>query len=97
MIGKNSKIFVAGHNGMIGSAIIRKFKQLKFKNILKIDRKQLRFKRSKKVFRYLKKIKPDAVILAAAKVGGINANNKYRGEFIYENLSIQNNNSWQFY
>ena len=91
MIGKNSKIFVAGHNGMIGSAIIRKFKQLKYKHIFVKSRKQLDLTDQNKVFRYLKKIKPDAVILAAAKVGGINANNKYRGEFIYENLSIQNN------
>ncbi len=91
MIGKNSKIFVAGHNGMIGSAIIRKFKQLKYNHIFVKSRKQLDLTDQNKVFRYLKKIKPDAVILAAAKVGGINANNKYRGEFIYENLSIQNN------
>ena len=91
MIGKNSKIFVAGHNGMIGSAIIRKFKQLKYKHIFVKSREQLDLTDQNRVFRYLKKIKPDAVILAAAKVGGINANNKYRGEFIYENLSIQNN------
>ena len=91
MIGKNSKIFVAGHNGMIGSAIVRKLTQFKYKYIFVRSRRQLDLTDQGKVFSYLKKIKPDAVILAAAKVGGINANNKYRGEFIYENLSIQNN------
>ena len=91
MINKNSKIFVAGHNGMIGSAIVRRLKNLNYKNILIKNRKQLDLIDQKKVYSFLKKLKPDAVILAAAKVGGINANNEYRGEFIYENLAIQNN------
>ena len=91
MINKNSKIFVAGHNGMIGSAIVRRLKNLNYKNILIKNRKQLDLTDQKKVYSFLKKLKPDAVILAAAKVGGINANNEYRGEFIYENLAIQNN------
>jgi len=91
MINKNSKIFVAGHNGMIGSAIVRRLKNLNYKNILIKNRKQLDLTDQKKVYSFLKKLKPHAVILAAAKVGGINANNEYRGEFIYENLAIQNN------
>ena len=91
MINKNSKIFVAGHNGMIGSAILRKLKSLKYKQIYVKNRNQLDLTNQAKVYNFLNRIKPEAVILAAAKVGGINANNKYRGQFIYENLSIQNN------
>ena len=91
MINKNSKIFVAGHNGMIGSAIVRKLKLLNYKHIILRNKKQLDLTNQSKVYNFLKKEKPNAVILAAAKVGGIYANNEYRGEFIYENLSIQNN------
>ena len=91
MINRKSKIFVAGHNGMVGSSIVRKLKLLKFKHIFTIGKKHLDLTNQSKVDKYLKKIKPDAVILAAARVGGINANNKYRAEFIYENLAIQNN------
>tara|TARA_B100001121_G_C18662567_1_gene609650 strand:+ start:744 stop:1703 length:960 start_codon:yes stop_codon:yes gene_type:complete len=91
MINKNSKIFVAGHNGMIGSAILRKLKNLKYKNLYFQSRKQLDLINQNKVYNYIKKIKPDAVILAAAKVGGIKANNHKRGEFIFNNLAIQNN------
>ncbi len=91
MISKNSKIFVAGHNGMIGSAIIRKLKKLKYKKIYFQNKKQLDLRNQNKVYKYIKNIKPDAVILAAAKVGGIKANNNLRGEFIFDNLSIQNN------
>lgn len=90
MINKNSKIFVAGHNGLIGSAIIRKLKNLNFQNIFTKPKNKLDLRDQKKVLNYFKLIKPDAVILAAAKVGGIEANNRYRGEFIYDNLSIQN-------
>lgn len=91
MINKNSKIFVAGHNGMIGSAILRKLIKLNYKKVFFQTRSQLDLTDQKKVFKYFKKLKPDAVILAAAKVGGIKANNEKRAEFIYENLSIQNN------
>ena len=91
MLNKNSKIYVAGHKGMVGSAIIRKLNQLKYKKIFYRTRKQLDLVDQKKVFNYINKIKPDAVIIAAAKVGGIKANNENRAEFIYENLSIQNN------
>jgi len=91
MLNKKSKIFIAGHNGMIGSAILRRLKNLKFEKVFFQSRKQLDLINQKKVYNYLKKIKPDAVILAAAKVGGIKANNERRGEFIFNNLAIQNN------
>ena len=91
MINKKSKIFVAGHKGMIGSAILRKLKNLNYKNIYFKSRGQLNLIDQKKVLNYFSKIKPDAIILAAAKVGGIKANNEKRAEFIFENLSIQNN------
>ena len=90
MINKNSKIFVAGHRGLIGSAIIRKLENLNYKKIYTQPKKNLDLRDQKKVLKYFSKIKPDAVILAAAKVGGIEANNTFRGEFIYDNLSIQN-------
>ena len=91
MLNKKSKIFVAGHNGMVGSAIIRKLKDLKYKKIFFQSRKQLDLMDQKKVYDYINKIKPNAVILAAAKVGGIKANNEKRAEFIFNNLAIQNN------
>ena len=71
MINKNSKIFVAGHNGLIGSAIIRKLKNLNFQNIFTKPKNKLDLRDQKKVLNYFKLIKPDAVILAAAKVGGL--------------------------
>jgi len=91
MINKKSKIFIAGHNGLIGSAIIRKLKELKYKKIYYQSKKQLDLRNQNKVYKYINNIKPDAVILAAAKVGGIRVNNILRGEFIFDNLSIQNN------
>ena len=91
MISRKSKIYVAGHNGMIGSSIVRKLKFFNYKNVFTVSKSQLDLTNQSKVRKFLKKIKPDAVILAAAKVGGINANNEYRAEFIYENLAIQNN------
>ena len=75
MTNKRQKIFVAGHKGMIGSAIVRKLKLKGYKNILTIDRKKLDLRNQNKVFEYLKKIKPDGVIIAAAIVGGIHYNN----------------------
>ena len=91
MITKKSKVFIAGHNGMIGSAVLRLLKKKKFKKIFIKDRNDLDLKDQNKVYNYLKKIKPDAVIIAAAKVGGIEANNSQKASFIYDNLSIQNN------
>ena len=91
MITKNSKIFIAGHNGLVGSAILRRLNILGYKNILTVDKKKLDLTNQKKVFLFLKRNRPQAIIIAAAKVGGIYANNKYRANFIYENLAIQNN------
>lgn len=91
MINKNSKIFVAGHNGLVGSAIVRKLKEKGFRNILTISRSKLDLTNEQKVFNFLRKKKPKFIFIAAAKVGGIYSNNKYRAEFIYSNLSIQNN------
>ena len=90
-IEKNAKIFLAGHRGLVGSAILRRLKKYGFKNIIIINRSDLDLTNQKKVFNFLHKQKPKAVIIAAARVGGILDNNKYRGEYIYENISIQNN------
>ena len=90
MINKNSKIFVAGHNGLIGSAILKRLKKSNYKRIFTRSKRLLDLRDQSKVLKYFSKIKPDAVILAAAKVGGIEANNKFGGNFIYDNLSIQN-------
>jgi GDP-L-fucose synthase len=87
----NSKIYVAGHNGLVGSAIVRRLKFNNYKNILTVDRKYLDLSDQKKVYQFLKKNKPNAIIIAAARVGGIVANNKYRADFIHENLIIQSN------
>ena len=91
MINKNSKIFLAGHNGHLGSAIKRKLIEKGFKNIIIQNKKKLNLLNQSQVFKFLKKKKPNIVIIAAARVGGIYANSKYRGKFIYENLTIQNN------
>ncbi len=90
-INKKSKIFIAGHKGMVGSAIHKKFKLSGFKKIITVEKKKLNLLDQKKVFEYLRKKKPDLVILAAAKVGGIIANSSSKSQFIYENLQIQNN------
>tara|TARA_B110000116_G_scaffold263535_1_gene270150 strand:- start:954 stop:1886 length:933 start_codon:yes stop_codon:yes gene_type:complete len=87
----NKKIFVAGHKGLVGSAICKILKKNKYTNILTIDRKKLDLTDQKKVFDFLKKNKPKYIIIAAALVGGIYANNKYRADFIYNNTTIQNN------
>ena len=91
MISKNKKIFVAGHKGLVGSAIIRALKYRKFKKILTIKKSELDLKNQAKVENYFNINKPDYVIIAAAKVGGILSNKKFKADFIYENLSIQNN------
>ena len=91
MINKNSKIYLAGHTGLVGSSVLRVLKKKGFKKIILQKRKDLDLTSQNKVFKFLKKTKPDAVIICAAKVGGIKANNKFKSEFIYENLSIQNN------
>ena len=91
MISKNSKIYVAGHNGLVGSAIVRSLKKKGYKKILTASRKKLDLTNQNKVNSFLKKNKPKFIFIAAAKVGGIYSNNKYKADFIYNNLSIQTN------
>ena len=85
------KIFLAGHKGLVGSAILRKLKKKNYKNIIIADRKKLDLLSQSSVYKFLKKNKPDIVIIAAAKVGGVLNNSRYGADFIYENLQIQNN------
>ena len=91
MLKKNTKIFLAGHKGLVGSAILREFNNKGFKKILTANRNKLDLTNQSKVLNFLKKNKPKFIILAAAKVGGIYSNNKYKGQFIYENIMIQSN------
>ena len=88
---KKDRIFVAGHNGLVGSAVLRKLKELNYSNIILAEKKKLNLLDQKKVFNFLKKNKIKSIIICAARVGGIKANNTYKGNFIYENLMIQNN------
>ena len=91
MINKNSKIFLAGHNGMLGSAILRTLKKKGYKKIITADKKRLELRNQDSVKKYFKVKKPDAVIIAAAKVGGIKANMDFPANFITDNLQIQTN------
>ena len=84
-------IFLAGHNGLVGSAIHRKLLKKKYKNIITIDRKKLDLLNQQAVFNFIKRKKPKIVIIAAAKVGGVHHNNIHGADFIYENLQIQSN------
>ncbi len=88
---KNTKIFLAGHNGMVGSAILKKLRESGFKNVILRSRKQLNLLNQSKTLAFLKKNKPKYVIIAAARVGGIVANINFKSQFLYENLQIQNN------
>ena len=91
MINYKSKIFIAGHKGMLGSAILRTLKKKGYENLLIIDKNKLDLRNQKSVKKYLKTKKPDAIIIAAAKVGGIKANVDYPASFIRDNLQIQTN------
>ena len=91
MIAKNDKIFLAGHNGMVGSAILKKLKLRGYKKIITVSKSKLNLLDQKKVEIFLKKKKPKIVIIAAARVGGILANNNNKANFLYENLIIQTN------
>jgi len=91
MISFKSKIFIAGHRGLVGSAIVRVLKKKGYSNLLFAERSKLDLKDQKKVYNYLKKNKPKFIFIAAAKVGGIYSNSKYKADFIYENLVIQTN------
>jgi len=88
---KNSKIYVAGHRGMVGSAIVRRLQKEGFNNLILRTRRELDLLNQQSVKKFFEKEQPEFVFLAAAKVGGILANNTYRAQFIYENLQIQNN------
>jgi len=88
---KNNKVYIAGHNGMVGSAIHRRLLKEGFTNIITRSSKELDLRNQQQVTDFFAAQKPEYVILAAAKVGGIIANNTYRGEFLYENLMIQSN------
>jgi len=91
MIDFKAKIYVAGHQGLVGSAIIRKLKGLGYINLITRTRSQLDLIKQNPVQNFFKKYKPDFVIIAAAKVGGIIANNNYPADFIYQNLMIEAN------
>ena len=94
---KNSKIYIAGHLGLVGSAICKILQQKGYNNIIGKSVDELNLMNTVEVAGFFEKEQPEYVILAAAKVGGIVANNKYRGQFIYENLMIQNNVIHQAY
>ena len=91
MIDFNSKIFVAGHNGMLGSSILRVLKKKGYKKIITIEKNKLDLRNQLSVKNFFNQKKPDGVIIAAAKVGGIKANVKYPANFISDNLQIQTN------
>jgi GDP-L-fucose synthase len=91
MFTNQSKIYVAGANGMVGSAIVRKLESNGFQNIIKKSSKELDLRNQQQVFDFFEKEKPEFVFLAAAKVGGIHANNSFPAMFLYDNLMIQNN------
>lgn len=88
---KDSKIFIAGHNGMVGSAILKILKKKGYTNVITKNKKELNLLNQKEVNDFFEKNKPEYVFLAAAKVGGIVANNTMRADFIYENLVVETN------
>lgn len=94
---KSDKIYVAGHRGMVGSAIVRELQSQGFENIVTRTSKELDLRDTNAVIRFYEDERPDVVVVAAAKVGGIHANNVYRAEFLYDNLMIQNNLIHQAY
>ncbi|MFC7356144.1 GDP-L-fucose synthase family protein [Jejudonia soesokkakensis] len=94
---KNSKIYVAGHRGLVGSAIVKELNDRDYHNIISRTHSELDLTKQEAVATFFSLEKPDYVFLAAAKVGGIVANNTYRAEFLYDNLAIQNNVIHQSY
>jgi GDP-L-fucose synthase len=94
---KSSKVYIAGHNGMVGSAIVRKLKSLGFTNLEMRTSKELDLRDQAAVAKFFKESQPDFVFVAAARVGGIMANNTYRAEFLYDNLMISSNLIHQSY
>ena len=96
---KSSRIYVAGHRGLVGSALIRQLSDAGYTNLLYKTLEELDLTNQSAVEEFFTREKPEYVFLAAAKVGGINANNMYSAEFIYQNLMIQNNvihNAWKY-
>jgi len=91
MIYKKNRIFVTGHKGLVGSAVVRRLSYHGYKNIIMVGKKKLDLRNQKQVFNFFRKNRIDAVINAAGTVGGIYANNKYKADFIYDNLAIQTN------
>ena len=94
---KEKKLYIAGHSGMVGSAIKRKLEAEGYKNLLFRDLSELDLIRQQQVEKFFADNRPEIVIVAAAKVGGILANNTYRAEFIYDNLMIESNIIHQSY
>lgn len=88
---KDARIFIAGHNGMVGSAILRKLKSLGFRNFVLRSSKELDLRNQEAVRLFFAETRPNYVFVAAARVGGIHANNTFRAEFIYDNISIYSN------
>lgn len=88
---RDSKIYIAGHGGLVGSALVRKLRELGFKNLVLKTSNELDLRRQAEVEDFFEKEQPEYVFLAAAKVGGILANNTYKAEFIYDNISIAAN------
>jgi GDP-L-fucose synthase len=88
---KASRIYVAGHRGMVGSAIVRRLHTSGYTNIITRTSSELDLRKQQAVYDFFRNENPEYVFLAAAKVGGIVANNIYRADFLYENLQIQNN------
>lgn len=97
MIAKDAKIFIAGHRGMVGSACVRKFEAEGYRNILKRTHHELDLRKQAAVIDFFEQERPDYVVLAGAKVGGIMANKEHCAEFLVENLEIQNNVIMQSY
>ena len=98
LISKEDKIFIAGHKGMVGKSILNRFKNADYKNLLTVEKKCLDLTNQLGVQNWFNLNKPDVVIIAAAKVGGIKANNSYPVQFLLDNLKIQNNiieNAWK--
>lgn len=88
---KDSKIFVAGHNGMVGSAIVRRLEEMGYYNIITVDKSVVNLLDQKEVDYFFEYQRPEYVFLAAARVGGIKANDEFRADFLYQNLMIQTN------
>jgi|TARA_B100000780_G_C21111199_1_gene449052 GDP-L-fucose synthase len=91
MLNKNPRIFLAGHNGLVGGAILKQLIDRGYTNIITVPKKKLDLRNQKKVFNFIKAKKPKFIIIAAASVGGIAANNVFKADFIYNNIAIQNN------